>query len=446
MISNVRINAEESAIESKIAPDSTNLEKQPESKLPEEVATTPSNPQPPAITTPAQSEPPATAPKAAHRIKIATKFILTDFKPGLSEPMSKEGRFTITSLLSDQQEQLFMRGLAQKRGTYLCTAPSVTSRSGEPVLVEIIRQIPGTPEQVARRGPKSEIPFVGISLRFTPRFSEELPRPVPNNSPELVPSAGMMELEQSVDYRFAPGIYQPLVANNAEPSEKLNPEKIKTIKRSINGRIPSGFTVCSDLGEIQPGKFLTAFTRVDAIDVEGRLLYENGKLAPDDSNRNEATPTSGRNVFRGSEVPPEALPSPRVKGKLRLNAVLVETPLRTPRPPGEGLVIGLTPSDPELATIIKNYPRAKVRKLKAAEMRLNKEGTPWPEFPGLIVSATASKDFKLISIASHAFGNGSGQFPNLWEEMPSGSTMNFGIKSDDVAFERRLLITIEAMK
>ncbi|MEO5917378.1 MAG: hypothetical protein ABIS50_24325 [Luteolibacter sp.] len=261
-----------------------------------------------------------------------------------------------------------------------------------------------------------------------------------------MPTAEMLELEQSVDYRFVPGIYQPLIDTDAKPPENINPETIKAVKRSINGRIPSGYTVCSDLGEIEPGKFLTVFAHVDFINAEGRLLEGNGKLAPDGGSRNESIPTSGGRIPDGKNLPPKALPSPLVKGKLRLNAVLVEIPLKAPRPPGDGLVIGLTPSDPKVAAKIKNDPRAKIRKLKTVEMPLNEQDTPWPEFPGLNVSAMASKNLKLINIASHAFGDEPGQFPNIWDEMPSGSTMNFGIKSDDLAVERRLLITVEAVK
>jgi general secretion pathway protein D len=46
----------------------------------------------------------------------------------------------LTGLFSDGQVQLIMRGLAQKKGTDLMTAPSITARSGEKALIEIIRE------------------------------------------------------------------------------------------------------------------------------------------------------------------------------------------------------------------------------------------------------------------------------------------------------------------
>lgn len=50
------------------------------------------------------------------------------------------GIAALTGLFSDGQVQLIMRGLAQKKGTDLMTAPSVTARSGEKAMIEIIRE------------------------------------------------------------------------------------------------------------------------------------------------------------------------------------------------------------------------------------------------------------------------------------------------------------------
>ncbi|MDB6076518.1 MAG: type and secretion system protein [Akkermansiaceae bacterium] len=50
------------------------------------------------------------------------------------------GILALTGLFSDGQVQMIMRGLAQKKGTDLMTAPSVTARSGEKALIEIIRE------------------------------------------------------------------------------------------------------------------------------------------------------------------------------------------------------------------------------------------------------------------------------------------------------------------
>jgi general secretion pathway protein D len=50
------------------------------------------------------------------------------------------GIAAITGLFSDGQVQMIMRGLAQKKGTDLMTAPSVTAKNGQKATIEIIRE------------------------------------------------------------------------------------------------------------------------------------------------------------------------------------------------------------------------------------------------------------------------------------------------------------------
>lgn len=50
------------------------------------------------------------------------------------------GILSLTGLFTDGQVQLIMRGLAQKRGADVMTAPSIVSRSGERATIEIIRE------------------------------------------------------------------------------------------------------------------------------------------------------------------------------------------------------------------------------------------------------------------------------------------------------------------
>lgn len=50
------------------------------------------------------------------------------------------GIASLTGLFSDGQVQLIMRGLAQKKGADLMTAPSVTAKSGQKATIEIVRE------------------------------------------------------------------------------------------------------------------------------------------------------------------------------------------------------------------------------------------------------------------------------------------------------------------
>jgi general secretion pathway protein D len=75
---------------------------------------------------------------AVNRNSIDAILNNTDRSQDSSSPAP--GIAAITGLFSDGQVQMIMRGLAQKKGTDLMTAPSITARSGEKALIEIIRE------------------------------------------------------------------------------------------------------------------------------------------------------------------------------------------------------------------------------------------------------------------------------------------------------------------
>ena len=50
------------------------------------------------------------------------------------------GILSLTGLFNSGQLQMIMRGLAQKKGTDIMTAPSVTARPGQKATIEIIRE------------------------------------------------------------------------------------------------------------------------------------------------------------------------------------------------------------------------------------------------------------------------------------------------------------------
>jgi beta-lactamase regulating signal transducer with metallopeptidase domain len=173
------------------------------------------------------------------QIKFSSKFNETTPEVGFADG----------GIYNDSQVQLIMRKLAQKRGTDLMTAPSVTARFSERTVVEIIHEVPGSRKQIAARGPKAPIPFVGINLSFVPRLANEL----------------IVDLEWAADYRFVPG-----AGIEAKPPVDMNPDKIKVIKRASSTALSSGKTVCANLGETEHGKFLTLLITAEIIDATGR--------------------------------------------------------------------------------------------------------------------------------------------------------------------------------
>ncbi|RYD20520.1 MAG: hypothetical protein EOP88_14780 [Verrucomicrobiaceae bacterium] len=361
---------------------------------------------------------------------------------------------SISSWSPESQVQSILKSLKQDPANKVVNVPSITTWPGQQGTIEIIREVLGSSRQIFARSANAEAPFVGIRISLNARFLDELN---PSKGTELFPIDSGVEVEQTVDYRHVPGIYQPVNDPGAKPPAGLDPDKIVSLKRKIRGRITPDMTFFFALGEVEPGKFLSVMTRVEVIDSNGQeldpeLTTERGWLVEEDFwNREEIH--AGRTVRVSSERRLRAelkrrteegtLPLPENRGSLVLNATLVDLPLKGERPQGEGLVIGLTPSTAETAEKILATPGAETLVLKSVEIPLGERATPWPEFSGLDVSAVVSRDRKLITIASHAVGNSEGQFPNRWNDLPVGSTMNFGIKTEDPKIERRLLITVD---
>ncbi|RYD50202.1 MAG: hypothetical protein EOP85_00050 [Verrucomicrobiaceae bacterium] len=390
------------------------------------------------------------------QLKISPKLVLAGPNYGFTKKSRQNGEwFDIASLSSERQVQSILKGLKKDPANKLLTVPSMSALPEQHATIEIIREVLGSPEQIAARSVGAETPFVGIRVSMNSRFLDELN---PSHATDPFPINSGVEIEQTVDYRYVPGVYQPIDEPGAIPPAGLDPDKIVSLKRKIRGRITPDMTFFLALGEVEPRKFLSIMTRVEVIDRNGQTLdpeltTERGWLVEEDIwNREEIH--VGRTVRMSSERKLRAelkrraeegtLPLPENPGSLVLTGKLVDLPLEGERPRGEGLVMGLTPSTAETAETILTTPGAKIRELKTAEIPLAERATPWLEFPGLNVSAVVSRDRKLITIASHAVGNREGQFPNRWNDMPVGSTMNFGIRTTDAKIERRLLITIDA--
>lgn len=74
------------------------------------------------------------------------------------------GIMALTGLFNDGQVQMIMRGLAQKKGTDLMTAPSVTAKSGQKATIEIIREFIYPTEYEPPQIPQTMGTSSGLSL------------------------------------------------------------------------------------------------------------------------------------------------------------------------------------------------------------------------------------------------------------------------------------------
>jgi len=131
------------------------------------------------------------------------------------------GILSLTGLFSDGQVQMIMRGLAQKKGTDLMTAPSVTARSGQKATIEIIREFiypteyepPQLPQSVGQQGNNNGIGGGGIgggnsngSFPVTPATPTAFETRNTGVTLEIEPTIG--ENDFVIDLRFVPEIVE----------------------------------------------------------------------------------------------------------------------------------------------------------------------------------------------------------------------------------------------
>jgi general secretion pathway protein D len=129
------------------------------------------------------------------------------------------GIMSLTGLFSDVQMQVMMRGISQKKGTDLMTAPSVTARSGQKATIEIIREFiypteyepPELPNSV---GTTSSFGFgggvtggnTGGSFPVTPATPTAFETRNTGVTLEIEPTIG--ENDFMIDLRFVPEIVE----------------------------------------------------------------------------------------------------------------------------------------------------------------------------------------------------------------------------------------------
>lgn len=127
------------------------------------------------------------------------------------------GIMALTGLFSDGQVQLIMRGLSQKKGTDLMTAPSVTARSGEKATIEVIREFiypteyepPELPNNVGGTSTLGGIGSLGgssSSFPVTPATPTSFETRNTGVTLEIAPNIGANDFV--IDLSFAPEIVE----------------------------------------------------------------------------------------------------------------------------------------------------------------------------------------------------------------------------------------------
>ncbi len=88
------------------------------------------------------------------------------------------------------------------------------------------------------------------------------------------------------------------------------------------------------------------------------------------------------------------------------------------------------------------YYRLKKLQLKPVVIPTNHRRIPWPEFPGINLSALLSKKFHIISLSNDSEENGSSILP----DMETGGVAMIDVASGDPSVERRIYLKVEVVK
>lgn len=143
-----------------------------------------------------------------------------------SAPKMAPGIMSLTGLFTDGEVKMIMRGLAQKKGTDLMTAPSVTAKSGQKATIEVIREFiypteydpPQLPTTTGASFGSTTNPLTAATDALTGSSSSGSSFPVTPATPtafstrntgvtlEIEPTIG--ENDFVVDLRFAPEIVE----------------------------------------------------------------------------------------------------------------------------------------------------------------------------------------------------------------------------------------------
>jgi general secretion pathway protein D len=129
------------------------------------------------------------------------------------------GIMSLTGLFSDGQVKMIMRGLSQKKGTDLMTAPSVTARSGQKATIEIIREFiypseyepPQIPNSVGQNQQQGFNPVTGgqssiSSFPVTPATPTAFQTRNTGVTLEIEPT--ISDNNTTIDLRFVPEIVE----------------------------------------------------------------------------------------------------------------------------------------------------------------------------------------------------------------------------------------------
>lgn len=192
----------------------------------------------------------------------------------------------LSPVIYDQKRWLpILRELAQKRGTTLMTAPSVTALPRQNAMIEIIREgpanhstpIPANAVSSTRQSPAIDDPdyqFAGIRMEFTPEVQGE-----------------QINMNCRLAYGHIPGS-NPADFDKVDLT-KIPWDKVHTFRAECRELLKPTEHLLVPVGEIDPGRHLTLVVSAVPIDATGRPVDATGEpIATDETDEPPARPAT----------------------------------------------------------------------------------------------------------------------------------------------------------
>lgn len=160
------------------------------------------------------------------------------------------GIMSLTGLFTDGQVQMIMRGLAQKKGTDLMTAPSVTAKSGQKATIEIIREFiypteyepPQIPQSVGSTSGSLLGGGGGTTVPVTPATPTAFETRNTGVTLEIEPTIG--DNDFVIDLRFVPEIVEfEGFVNYGSPIQTQGSSSLFDSLGNLIGTVPTTITL-----------------------------------------------------------------------------------------------------------------------------------------------------------------------------------------------------------
>jgi len=224
--------------------------------------------------------------------------ILNNPNRGAQTSNAAPGILALTGVFDDSQVQMIMRGLSQKKGTDLMTAPSVTAKSGQKATIEIIREFiypteyepPELPNAVGTGFTTSEFGSSAGTFPVTPATPTAFETRNTGVTLEIEPT--IAENDLVVDLRFVPEIVEfEGFINYGSPIQSSGTSSVFDALGNLIGSTPTTVTITDN--RIEMPVFSSRRVNTQLTIYDGYTVAVGGLMREDVQNVEDKVPILG---------------------------------------------------------------------------------------------------------------------------------------------------------